>query len=480
KMSISFDLIYAGEPLPITLPLESTVSELKNLLKDFTGVEPDRQMFLNLPSGANETSVLASMDLKNIEMVEVQPNTNERNAITGNDSNHPITINDEDEIFFDEEIRRTVGSQQSYTQSQNTTSTTQDENGVTTTTTQTMEDNNGVITHTTTHRVGTGIPSIQTTVTNNYVRSPYATNFYPETDELSVQNLTDFLDPLSYPNFAEVMLQQYSVIVPGSFSGSFKDALNFAKKQGKLVLAYLHSETEPSLQFVLDILRSDEVSQFISENFIFWVAEITPEAESFLFSLVQFESYPILVTLMNLGASEILDVSQGCSEKVDFYNKLVNQVLTHHSDLERVRVEEEENEKARMIVQEQDEAYKESLRIDQEKQRKAKEEEQRVENKKQQKLNNANLVPPEPEKGPNSTQIIFKLPDDTKIERRFNSNDKLITLCHFLDGKGIEIDNYQFATMYPRKIYKDKDLELTLLESNLHPQSILNVRSADN
>ncbi|KAN0015737.1 hypothetical protein ACTFIU_005684 [Dictyostelium citrinum] len=523
KAEISFDVIYDDLPLPISLPLNATIADLKNQLEQYTGIPSNHQLILNIPDNAKDNSVLASIDLKNIEMIQIPPeqqgsekpqdvntmieriavddddnnnnNDNDSNNIDNNNNNNNIdnNIDNSNNIVDDNEQGdvfmqgpngyERIGS----LQQQHTTTHTTTNNGITTTTTTTtITTPNGVQQQQTTYSTysNTGSPLLvgnnpAARTTSGYVPSPYATNFFPETDQLSAQNLIDFLDQLYYPTFSNDIFQQYSVVVPDSFSGSFKDALNFAKKSGKLVLTYLHSDNQISLSFVLDILKSEEILEFIKENFVFWVAKITPEAESFLFSLVQFESYPIVVTLSNLGSPEILEVSQGCTEKEVFFQNMVNHLTSNQVDLDRVRLEEEENDRARMIVQEQDQAYEESLRADKEKKEKAEKERINLENKKIEKLSRGALVSEEPPKGSNSTQIVFKLPDDSKLERRFNSEDKIEMLCNYLDGQGCEIDNYQFITMYPKKVFKKPDFNQTLKEAGLSPQSILNVRSDD-
>ncbi|KAM9992232.1 hypothetical protein ACTFIY_009685 [Dictyostelium cf. discoideum] len=526
KAEISFDVIYDDLPLPISLPLNATVLDLKNQLEQYTGIPSNHQLILNIPDNAKDNSVLASIDLKNIEMIQIPPeqqssekpqdvntmieriavddnddddsnnnknNSNIENSNIENSINNVEDDNDDDIFMQGSNGYERIGSNLQHHQQHTTThtSTTTNNNGITTTTTTTtITTPNGVqqqqqqTTYSTYSNTGSPLlvgnnPNTGATTTSGYVPSPFATNFFPETDQLSAQNLIDFLDQLYYPTFSNDIFQQYSVVVPDSFSGSFKDALNFAKKSGKLVLTYLHSDNQISLSFILDILRSEEVLEFIKENFVFWVAKITPEAESFLFSLVQFESYPIVVTLSNLGSPEILEVSQGCTEKEVFFQNMVNHLTSNQVDLDRVRLEEEENDRARMIVQEQDQAYEESLRADKEKKEKAEKERIDFENKKIEKLSKGALVPEEPAKGPNSTQIVFKLPDDSKLERRFNSDDKIEMLCNYLDGQGCEIDNYQFVTMYPKKVFKKPDFNQTLKEAGLSPQSILNVRSAD-
>eukprot|EP01133_Synstelium_polycarpum_P003462 gene3462-3937_t len=293
--------------------------------------------------------------------------------------------------------------------------------------------------------------------------SRYATNFFPNnsfSNNISPAAFTDFLDQLSYPTFASDFLNNFSMIVPESFSGTYKEAMAHAKRSGKLLLTYLHSpESEQAHSFCWDILQSEEIYEFIKFNYVFWVGMITPEAQAFLFNLIQFESYPIVSVVANFGGTPtILELLQGISDKEEFYNKIVHQITANERELTRIMAEEEEKESQRRIVEEQDQAYEESLKADIEKAKKEEEERQRqeaeiqrVEDVKVERLSRMSLVPPEPPKGPESTQVIFKLPDDSKLERRFNSTDTLQTLSYFLDGSGVDFEHYQIITQYPKK-----------------------------
>lgn len=92
----------------------------------------------------------------------------------------------------------------------------------------------------------------------------------------------------------------------------------------------------------------------------------------------------------------------------------------------------------------QDEAYLESLKADQEKERKREEErqvilaeqrrvqeeilaeERRKEDIARQKIEWASRIPPEPETtDPNSVQVVIKLPNGTRLERRFLNSHTL-------------------------------------------------------
>ncbi|KYR00921.1 ubiquitin domain-containing protein [Tieghemostelium lacteum] len=458
---IVFDVLFNGQPLPIQLSLDSTLNDLKEMLENFTGIPRNEQVLINLPDNVKSDTILAQVDLIGLELLHIpeQPpvnnNVQQQQEQQQQQQQQPI----QQEPYIPPQV---VGQHPPLNFHEDDLTDDDD-----------IEDF---------ENLHVQQPQQQQQV---YQTSRFATNFFPDvqTDngQISTSSLIEFIDQLHYPAFTEEMMNTYSAVVPQSFAKSFKEAMAEGRRQGKLVMAYLHSfNNDMSMTFCLDILRSEEIFQLISENFIFWVANITPEAEALFFSLIQFESYPIVALVANYGSPQLISMMQGVSNKSEFYNKLITEIESNQPELERIRDEEEESHQHRMIVEEQDLAYQESLKADKEKKEKLEKEQREAENKAQEKLDHGKLVPPEPPKSKDSTQIVFKLPGDVRVDRRFNSTDTLLTLRNYLDGEGCEIENYQFVTQYPKKVFKKEDFNLTMIEAGLHPQSILNVRDEDN
>ncbi|GAM19486.1 hypothetical protein SAMD00019534_026610 [Acytostelium subglobosum LB1] len=467
--NISFDVLFDNNSLPITLPLHATVFDLKSQLEMYTNVPIHKQMLLGLLDNKNETE-LAAMELKNIEMVEVADATGEPAVVEEPHIQpqvlppHPQPQPQPPHIpqHFIPHPRPFVPPQPEYIDADQDMDY-EDENNDDQNNDDNIQDN------------------------DIYRQHQFAENYNARFG--TGNSLTEFLDSVSYPSFASDYLEMAHMLVPTPFQGSYKDALTEARRTGRLVLAYLHSPQNPNADnFCMDILASEEIFEFINTNYVFWVGTINPTDEKRLLQLVPFEGYPIVGIVANFGGGtpELLHLLQANIVRDQFYNLLVNEITVNEVKLQRLRQEQEETDAQRRIVDEQNREYQESLRADIEKARKEEEEKKRVlaeakavENKKSEKLSHGKLVPPEPPKGPESTHIIFKLPDDTKIERRFNSTDTIQTLAYFLDGSGVELENYQFSMTFPRKVFGKQQYNLTLKETDIHPQCLLNVRSED-
>jgi len=72
---------------------------------------------------------------------------------------------------------------------------------------------------------------------------------------------------------------------------------------------------------------------------------------------------------------------------------------------------------------------------------------------------------PEPPKGADISELVIRLPDGSRLERRFNKNTKLEVVYSFLKSKGIS--GKKLVSNYPRKEYSETSL--TLEQAGLFP-----------
>ncbi|KAI3703487.1 hypothetical protein L1987_73600 [Smallanthus sonchifolius] len=180
---------------------------------------------------------------------------------------------------------------------------------------------------------------------------------------------------------------------------------------------------------------------------------------------------------------------------------LLQRVLEESSTvLVAARLEAEERINNIRLREEQDAAYQAALEADRARERQRKEEEVRrareaaeVERKQKEEEEarvkaareaterEAALVKlreekglslgPEPEKGPNVTQALVRLPNGERKGRRFYFTATVQSLYDFVDSSScLEIGNYTLATNFPRVLYGPDKLSLTLKEAGLHPQ----------
>jgi len=157
-------------------------------------------------------------------------------------------------------------------------------------------------------------------------------------------------------------------------------------------------------------------------------------------------------------------------------------------------------EQERLLREQQELEYAESLRLDQEKE-KSRLEKKDTELEQQMREENEELLAamqlsedlsrkqkmtkqlkPEPAATEqNITQLVFRLPNGDKLQRRFYQNEKVEVLFKFLESRMEEQipKNFELIINYPRKVFSKTmkiDLNLTLLEAQLVPQAVIFIR----
>lgn len=124
----------------------------------------------------------------------------------------------------------------------------------------------------------------------------------------------------------------------------------------------------------------------------------------------------------------------------------------------------------RMLREEQDKAYMESLRADQEKDRKKEEERKRKENEEREKNERemdevkkreqlmklkyelVDKIPSEPSPNdPNAMRLMIKFPDGSRLERRFRKSDSVMSLYYFVFCQDASPLKFQITTNFPRR-----------------------------
>jgi FAS-associated factor 2 len=147
------------------------------------------------------------------------------------------------------------------------------------------------------------------------------------------------------------------------------------------------------------------------------------------------------------------------------------------------------------LINEQDNAYEQSLRRDQEREQQARLERERIAREEEQERKRVqeeeerkqrrvelraekakqleNVVEPDPnsEEGKGQvTKVLFRMPDGvTRVTRHFNHTDTLNMLFDFLDvNYELDVENFQLVTSYPTRRYSQEDNgNLTLKEAGI-------------
>ncbi|XP_013397035.1 FAS-associated factor 1 [Lingula anatina] len=320
-------------------------------------------------------------------------------------------------------------------------------------------------------------------------------------------------------HFSRVFAERYGDIHPVFFIGKLEDAIKEAlackAKDRKLLAIYLHHDSSILANvFCSQILCSESVVSFLSNNFITWAWDLTSEANkakcltmctrefgSMAAQTVRdfkTDNLPLLLLITRTrSTNEVVNVIQGIASLDELMTNLINAVDVFTEQQRADVLEEEERDARERVKFEQDKAYEESLAAD-----RAKEESKRLEQEKrfqeetekekkkleerlqreqeeaekeaiQQSL--ADQLPDEPpadSKEPISI-LRIRIPGGEFITRRFLAKHPLQILLNFITSKGYHMEEYKVLTTYPRRDISTQDPEKSLEELKLFPQETL-------
>nr|XP_013011524.1 FAS-associated factor 2 [Cavia porcellus] len=260
-------------------------------------------------------------------------------------------------------------------------------------------------------------------------------------------------------SFMHSFEEKYGRAHPVFYQGTYSQALNDAKRELRFLLVYLHGDDhQDSDEFCRNTLCAPElfhykvflsVSQALREN-----------------------TYPFLAMIMLKDRRmTVVGRLEGLIQPDDLINQLTFIMDANQTYLVSERLEREERNQTQVLRQQQDEAYLASLRADQEKERKKREErerkrrkeeevqqqklaeERRRQNLQEEKERKLECLPPEPSADdPESVKIIFKLPNDTRVERRFHFSQSLTVIHDFLFSLKESPEKFQIEANFPRRV----------------------------
>jgi len=224
-------------------------------------------------------------------------------------------------------------------------------------------------------------------------------------------------------------------------------------------------------------------------------------------------SYPFIAVVCNnnVGSITLLDRIEGYILVEDLMLRLSYILENHGQTLIDAKRQTEERELNRRLREEQDLAFTQSLLLDQQKERQAQHpqiieptvasmsnessdddqtahvQQQREELLKMEisrkKSAARNRVPVEPDPNSNDSntnrvsQLVIRLPDGSRVQRRFRVTDKIQAIYDFVDCQDqMEIDQsrYNLIANFPRRVFQDRLVSLE--EAGLYPQASLFVQ----
>jgi FAS-associated factor 2 len=266
---------------------------------------------------------------------------------------------------------------------------------------------------------------------------------------------------------------QYGSRHPVFYSGTYGQALNEAKRELKFLLVYLHSDShQDSQDFCHNILTNNQLIEFINQNnLLFWSCSVTYSEGYRVSQSLRESTYPYLALIgLKHNRMVLIRKFEGKQNLDSLLNQLRKSIEDNESSLIAARLEREERNMNQLIRKQQDEDFAESLRADQEKEKKKKEEKnkkeaeekakkekeleanQRKERLLQLKLELKDKIPLEPDIGdPNATKLVIKLPNGTRLERRFLKTQSIKYLYYFVFCSDESLLNFQIRTNFPTR-----------------------------
>ncbi|XP_064597373.1 FAS-associated factor 2-like [Liolophura sinensis] len=273
-------------------------------------------------------------------------------------------------------------------------------------------------------------------------------------------------------SFIHVFEEQFGTAHPTFYQGTYSQALNDAKRELRFLCVYLHGDDhQDTPTFCRETLGSTEVIDFINSTMLFWACNVnSPEGYRVSQALKEY-TYPFiaLIVLRDNKMTVVLRI-EGPISGPDLIGRLTRVMEDNEPSLVAARADRDERTFNQTLRQQQDEAYRESLRADQEKERKKREEKEEKERVAQlarnEELENQRLleererqkedlktgIPAEPPSDdPEAIRILLKLPSGTRLERRFRKSQSLKYLYYFVFCHAECPDDFHIVTNFPRK-----------------------------
>ncbi|KAL3890949.1 hypothetical protein ACJMK2_003218 [Sinanodonta woodiana] len=285
------------------------------------------------------------------------------------------------------------------------------------------------------------------------------------------QNVTDPTGDVEA--FISQFERQYGEIHPVFYRGSYSQALNDAKQELKFLLVYLHGDDHQDTEnFCRATLCNPLVVEFINTDTLFWACN-TNRPEGYRVSQALKETtYPFLalIVLRNNRMTVIAKI-EGPIESTELVQRLHDVIAENEITIAAARAERNERTMVQRLRSEQDQAYQMSLQADQEKERKrqlqkeqaemeerkkqeAKEEELRLQQKKKERKEELrNEIPDEPPANDaDAIRIVLKVPDGTRLERRFLRSQSTKYLYYYAFCHDVCPDDFHIVTNFPRRV----------------------------
>ena len=277
--------------------------------------------------------------------------------------------------------------------------------------------------------------------------------------------------------------------------------LNEAKRELKFLLVYLHSEDHQDTEkFCRNTLTNPQVINYINEGMLFWGCSVKSPEGYRVSQALRETGYPFLaVIVLRQNRMVVVGRLEGYQQPDRLTTRLTEIVRENEAFIVVARAERHEIDTTRVIRNEQDIIFRDTLKQDQEREKRKKEEgerkkreadeikrrEKEEQEKKdriiQMKMDLVSQVPDEPPANhAESVRVLIKLPDGQRLERRFLRSHTLKHVYNFVFCHPESPDEFDIVTNFPRKVLDCKeDGAPTLAESGFSRSEMLFVNDLD-
>eukprot|EP00899_Mesostigma_viride_P024570 jgi/Mesvir1/5298/Mv15398-RA.1 len=274
-------------------------------------------------------------------------------------------------------------------------------------------------------------------------------------------------------------------LAPPFLATSFEDALRSARDRFRFLLVYLHSaEHGDTAAFCRATLCAPAFVAYVSENFAVWGGDVRRPDAFRQCGVLRVTTFPYLAVLGHLqGQLKMLAVVEGPQGAPALIRMLGEVLESHGASLVAARAEVAEREHSRRLRAEQEDLYQRSLEEDRAREAAAreareaaereaaearrKEEEAAAEARAREEaearlteliarraVEKSATLPPEVPKGAEGgVDIVVRLPDGTRANRRFHKDMQVSTLYDWVDSLGkVQLERYNLVTSFPRQV----------------------------
>ncbi|OMJ73448.1 hypothetical protein SteCoe_27865 [Stentor coeruleus] len=299
--------------------------------------------------------------------------------------------------------------------------------------------------------------------------------------------------------FSELVPSQLPLISPaaddfqrlvGSFASQYKpkfgnkmlmQMLEEAKNTKKMLLMYIHCDEVP-IEYIKEVFCNELSAMIINQYYIAWGVFQDSTEGRVAEQVLKATGFPCLAAVKVDDPSrpvvlEKLEGQHPCEKIIEFLsrNYVSRPVIAY-----RNRALEEERKIRAKQEKELKEAERLHLHREMEERKKKEEEQKRILDEKLEKEKEENEkkrkmmeIGDEPVDGEIAC-LSFRLPNGSKIERKFDKNRQVKVLYDYLEAQGLK--NFEVLYGFPAVVLGNKNA--TLEESGLYPKALVIVRNA--